>query len=443
MKIAMIGTRGVPARYGGFETAVEEVGRRLVERGHQVTVYCRSVRESTETPLASYHGMDLVHLPATRRRSLETLSHTALSVRHLLFNRLRFDVVLIFNAANSVFLPLLRLRRLPAATHVDGLEWRRGKWGTLGRGYYRMAESLSVRWSDALIADAVGIREYYWEEFHATSDLIGYGAPIIENAPTDRLAPLGLKPGGYHLVVARFEPENNVDLAIEGYLRSGSKLPFVVVGSAPYVSGHVRRIEELAAEYQSVRLMGGVWDQQLLDQMYAHAVTYVHGHSVGGTNPSLLRAMGAGAPVLAYDVSFNRDVLDRSGRFFDCVGGLAAHLSAAEMFQVANAELGRELQRRAKQLYTWERVADEYEKLCFDLMTGRSQRGLHNGRRNGTLIRRNPRRPATIPPALRTQRHVSLPGGRYMRILAPARGARPPSHVPAGSAGTPPPRTKN
>ena len=159
LSIAMVGTRGVPARYGGFETAVEEIGRRLADGGHRVVVYCRTVPGAGEPPPAEHLGMELVHLPAARRRSLETLSHTALSVRHLLSHRT--DAAILFNAANAPLLPALRAARIPVATHVDGLEWKRAKWGGTGRRYYRAAEALAVRWSDVLIADAQGIADYY------------------------------------------------------------------------------------------------------------------------------------------------------------------------------------------------------------------------------------------------------------------------------------------
>ncbi|GMA86235.1 hypothetical protein GCM10025868_14850 [Angustibacter aerolatus] len=255
MRIALIGTRGVPARYGGFETAIEEVGRRLVDRGHDVTVYCRGDDEHG----GAYLGMRLVHLPAMRRRSLETLSHTALSVLHLVTRR-RPDTAVVFNAANAPFLPLLRARRVPLATHVDGLEWQRGKWGPAGRRYYRTAESLAVRWSDALIADAQGIADYYDGEFGAETALISYGAPSVDPDRLDRLAELDLAPQGYHLVVARFEPENHVHVAVEGYVRSGATLPLVVVGSAPYADAYTEQVRALADD--RVRLLGGVWDQE-------------------------------------------------------------------------------------------------------------------------------------------------------------------------------------
>ncbi|MGY1779072.1 DUF1972 domain-containing protein [Geodermatophilus sp. SYSU D01036] len=373
--IAMVGTRGVPARYGGFETAVEEVGRRLVERGHRVVVYCRTVPGAPEPP-AEHLGMELVHLPAARRRSLETLSHTALSVRHLLAHRT--DAAIVFNAANAPLLPLLRAARIPVATHVDGLEWKRAKWGGAGRRYYRTAEALAVRWSDVLIADAEGIAEYYRAAFAAPTTLLTYGAPLI--APgAHRLAELGLEPGGYHLVVARFEPENHVDVVVEGYAASDAAKPLVVVGSAPYSDDYTRRVHALADE--RVRFLGGVWDQELLDQLYAHCATYLHGHSVGGTNPSLLRAIGAGAAVTAFDVSFNREVVRDAGRFFRTPGDVAREVAAAE------ADPGRVARDRVRSRemaarYDWDEVARGYEELVDRLVTGQGPQRRPSGRRS-------------------------------------------------------------
>lgn len=377
MRIAMLGTRGVPARYGGFETAVEEIGRRLVEHGHDVTVYCRGAQQPGAE---QYLGMHLVHLPALRRRSLETLSHTAVSVGHVLTHH-RHDAALVFNAANAPFLPALRLRGIPAAVHVDGLEWRRAKWGRAGRTYYRWAESLSVRWADALIADAQGIADYYTDEFGAPTELLSYGAPILVDSPSHRLAELGLTPGGYHLVVARFEPENHVAEIVEGYHRSTSWLPLVVVGSAPYADDYTARIQAIAHDDSRIRLVGGVWDGELLDQLYAGCTTYLHGHSVGGTNPSLLRAMGAGAAVVAFDVGFNREVVGTDGMFFAVPDDLVPALLRAECAPDDMTARGARLRIRAASRYQWNEVADGYELLLKRLAAGESSRGAATGRR--------------------------------------------------------------
>ena len=377
LRIAMIGTRGVPARYGGFETAIEEVGRRLAGRGHRVLVYSRN--PDADAPLPPlYRGMRVVELPAMRRRSLETLSHTGVSIAHLL-RRVHPDVAFVFNAANSLFLPALRAARIPVATHVDGLEWKRGKWGPAGQRYYRAAEAAAVRFSDALIADAQGIADYYAQEFSAPTELISYGAPQVPTR-TDRLAELSLEAGGYHLVVARFEIENHVDVVVDGYTRSSARRPLVVVGSAPYSDEYTRRIESLADA--RVRLLGGVWDQELLDQLYTGALIYHHGHSVGGTNPSLLRAIGAGTAVDAFDVSFNREVLGEAGRYWSDADDVAGLVDSAEADPAAQLERGARSLERAR-LYDWDEVADRYEALARRLAVQGPSHHRPSGRRAG------------------------------------------------------------
>lgn len=358
MRLAMIGTRGVPAKYGGFETAVEELGQRLVARGHEVVVFCRE-------PGAEEHlGMRRVVLPALRRRSLETLSHAALSVLHPTL--VGVDAAIVFNAANSILLPVLRARGIPVATHVDGLEWLRPKWGQVGSRYYRLAERLAVRWSDELIADAGGIADYYRKEFDARTRLLCYGAPALEAVTSDRLDDLGLTSRGYHLVVARFEPENHVKEIVEGYVASSASRPLVVVGSAPYSNHYTAAIKGAADE--RVRLLGGVWDQELLDQLYGNALTYLHGHSVGGTNPSLLRAAGAAAPVIAFDVAFNQEVCGRHADYFATPEDLPSMILASESDPRRALSRGAALRSVAIDRYCWERVADGYEQMCVEMV---------------------------------------------------------------------------
>ncbi|WP_108718064.1 DUF1972 domain-containing protein [Miniimonas sp. S16] len=378
----MVGTRGAPAHYGGFETAVEEIGSRLAANGHRVRVYCRTGNSEIT---GTYRGMELVTLPALRQRTLETLSHTGLSAFHLLAHRT--DAAFLFNAANAPFLPVLRAARVPFATHVDGLEWKRAKWGRNGKRYYRAAETASVWLSDALIADAQGIADYYRAEYDVPTELLTYGAPILTGVATDRLATLGLEPDRFHLVVARFEPENHVDLIVAGFVRSEATLPLVVVGSAPYADAYTARIRELAGDDPRVRLVGGVWDQDLLDQLYAHSLTYLHGHSVGGTNPSLLRAIGAGAATLAWDVSFNREVVGEHGRFFRRPADVASLVERAETDPEAEHLRGKNLQVRAG-AYDWDAVADGYEDLARRLAS-RTTAGTHIGARRSRSLTRD------------------------------------------------------
>ena len=328
LHLAMIGTRGVPAAYGGFETAVEEIGSRLAGRGHDVTVYCRHADDTSEH---EYAGMHLVHLPALPSRPPRRCRHTALSVAHVAMHRHHPDAAFVFNAANAPFVPLLHARGVPVAVHVDGLEWQRDKWHGAGRAYYRWAEQSAVRHADALIADAKGIADYYASEFGASD-------------AADRLRRAGAAEAGLRSARASsdscgrgttswwraFEPENHVDLIVAGYELSGARRPLVVVGAAPYAEEYTARVRSEAHEDPRVRLLGAMYDQDLLDQLYAGALSYAHGHSVGGTNPSLLRAMGAGTAVLAWDCPFNREVAGEQGRYFGDAASLAALFEAAE-----------------------------------------------------------------------------------------------------------------
>lgn len=383
MRVALIGTRGVPAQYGGFETCVEEVGQRLVAAGHEVIVFCRYERSKGKPTIREHLGMKLVHLPIVKKRSLETLCHTALSVFHRSLRGV--NAAIVFNAANAPLLPILRARRIPFATHVDGLEWKRAKWGPLGKRYYRMAEGLSVRWSDALIADSIGIATYYDQEFAAPTVQIAYGAPLAD-VGEDRITELDLERHKYHLVVARFEPENYVLEIVDGYQQSQATHPLVVVGSAPYADDYTARIKASAAKSKEgrtdkdVRLLGGVWDQDQLNQLYANALTYVHGHSVGGTNPSLLRAAGAGAYTLANDVQFNREVLGNLGAYWRSPEDVALQVEKAESDPGQVARLGTELQVAITR-YDWNDVAERYEQLLLHLAARAFPKKRPSGRR--------------------------------------------------------------
>lgn len=377
MRIAMVGTRGVPAAYGGFETAVEEIGKRLVQRGHDVIVYTRV--EDRDSAPREYLGMQLVPLPAVRSKALETLTHTASSTAHVVAKS-KPDMAFLFNAANAVYLPAMRAKKIPVATHVDGLEWQRTKWGKGGRKFYRMSESIAVRYSDALIADAQGIADYYTSEFGATTDLIAYGAPILPGCDATKLGD-DLEYKKFHVLVARFEPENHVHEGVAGFVRSSSPHPLVVVGGAPFAAEYTQQIQTLAARDSRVRMLGPVWDQARLDALYAGALTYLHGHSVGGTNPSLLRAMGAATATLAYDVSFNREVLGQDGRFWANPDALAEQLHTVEADPDAAIAAGVRLQERARELYNWDDVASKYEDLAARLAAGQSQAKRFSGRR--------------------------------------------------------------
>ena len=365
-----MGTRGVPAQYGGFETAVEEIGRRLAERGYDVTVYCRNPGQR----ITSYEGMHLVNVPAIRHRITETLSHTALSTAHAII-RDHPDVVLLLNAGNAPLLKPLKLARIPTAIHLDGLESKREKWRGAGATYYRWAEKAAITWGQEVIADAQAIADYVQQEYGRDCTVIPYGASVIRPG-SERLAEVGATASGYHLIVARFEPENHVMDAVHAYRMCTDPRPLLVVGNAPYSQWYVDNVRKAALDDPRVRLLGGIYDQELLDQLYGNAVTYIHGHSVGGTNPSLLRAMGAGAPVLGFDVEFNREVTANEALFWANADELTSILDdiatgGRDEDLMRFSDLGRE---RIAAVYQWDTVTDLYEELIGRLAASRGRR---------------------------------------------------------------------
>jgi glycosyltransferase involved in cell wall biosynthesis len=366
LKIALIGTRGVPAQYGGFETCVEELGRRLVERGHSVTVYCR--RSYYDERPERYLGMRLVHLPSIRRRSLDTLSHTCLSVLHAVTES--YDAYVVFNAANSPALLLPRLLGKKIVINPDGLEWKRGKWGPVARGFYRGSAWLAARLANRIVADSPGIQDYYRETYGVPSSYVAYGAYLRESRKPALLQKLGVRPGGYFLQIARLEPENNPLLTIQAYRRLRTDKKLLVIGGVPYESAYSREVAAQADE--NVLLPGFVYDKELLAELWTNCYAYVHGNEVGGTNPSLLQTMASGCFTIAIDVRFSRDVLRDGGIYYrKSPEALAEKMSWA----LANGPLLPAYKERARarieECFSWETVADGYEQVLGELVAGK------------------------------------------------------------------------
>lgn len=366
MQIALIGTRGVPASYGGFETCVEEIGSRLAERGHEVTVYCRSGHYSQRH--GAYQGMRLFYLPSFKRKSLDTLSHTFLSVLHAC--TCSYDVLMVFNAANSPTLILPRLLAKKIAINTDGLEWKRGKWGAVARNYYKFSEWLSTKLAHRIVADSIGIQDYYRERYGVDSTYIAYGAYINKSSKPEVLQSMGLTLGGYFLQITRFEPENNPLLTIDAYKSLTTNKKLVLVGGVPYKSEYSRQIKVHAGE--NILMPGSIYDKDLLNELWCNCYAYVHGNEVGGTNPALLQTMASGCFTIAIDVPFSRDVLNDGGIYFvkdpeDLASKMQwtlehpAELTAYKLRALA----------RIREHYCWDKVTDGYELLFKELVSGK------------------------------------------------------------------------
>lgn len=354
--VAILGTRGIPASYGGFETFAERLALHLVDRGVPVTVYCR---RHHATAHHQWRGIRLVTLPTIRNKYLDTVVHTALSALHLVA-RTRIRTVVLCNAANAPVLPFLRLIRRRVLMNVDGLEWRRGKWGVAGRAWYRLGEWLSVRASSVLITDAEEVRTYYRVRHDTDSVMIPYGADLLPRhlpLPED----LPVQPDRFALYVSRWEPENNPLLVARAHASSGSPLALVMLGAATYDPSLEHSVRTAAAA--NAVLPGPVFGDGYR-ALQSNARCYIHATEVGGTHPALIEAMGAGNLCLVLDTPENREVAGDDAWFFADADDLAALLRKVDEIPDADLEALRRASRdRAAQRFSWLAVGDAYLSL--------------------------------------------------------------------------------
>ncbi|HEY6759194.1 MAG TPA: DUF1972 domain-containing protein [Baekduia sp.] len=367
MKFAILGSRGFPSTYGGYETLVRYLARYLVAEGHDVTVYCRTRDEGRSSWV-----VEDVRCIATRgvdSKSLSTLTFGATSLIDASFRR--FDAALVLNIANGFWLPALRAAGTPIAVNTDGVEWERGKWNRLGRATFLGGARMTARVANALVCDSQALGRLWQDKFGRASTFIPYGGDTESALGSERVAALGIEPGSYLLSVARLAPENHVDLTLDALDALGpSAPPAVIVGTANFESPTEARLRALE-EAGRVKWLGHVADQELLLQLWANAGVYVHGHSVGGTNPALLQALGAGAPTLALDTVFNREVLGNEEQLFD----LDPHaLAAAVTAVLASTDRSRRMVDHGKAIvadrYTWAGVCSQYTRLLEGLANG-------------------------------------------------------------------------
>lgn len=368
LSITMLGTAGLPATEDGPATVAQEVGRRLVAGGHAVRVYGRG-------PGPREHlGMRAVRLPAR----LPSLAATLLSAAHLDLAR-RQDVALVFGTANASLIPLLRARGTAVALHIDAP-------ATAGSSRaLRSAEQAAVREADALVAGTRDVQRHYADEFGVPVELMPYGARILTHEPTDRIEALGLVPGNFHLVVARFAAGDLDDVVVEGFRRSHAAMPLAVAGAAPRGDVIGDRLRRLAERDPRIRLLGDVRDPRTLDQLHAHALSSLHGPTAGATS-ALIRAMGAGTAVVAFDVEANRDAAGTAASWFTTAAELAVRLEEVERYPFRFRDIGELMQERARRGHGWDAVTEGFEALAAKLARGWSIRGMSDGRRIGRAI---------------------------------------------------------
>ena len=364
MRIAILGTRGIPASYGGFETFAEHLATRLVARGHHVTVYCRAHYVSPRQ--LNFHGVRLEVLPTIRHKYFDTVVHTFLSSLHAVTRR--FDVALICNAANAPFAPVLRFTGTPVAINVDGLEHKRKKWGILGRRYYKMAEYLSTILPNQMVTDAQVIQNYYLSQHKAKSTMIAYGSEVERRPDRASVRKWRVEPNRYVLYVSRLEPENNAQLVIEAFKRVRTAYRLLIVGDAPYAESYINDLKQRAKGDKRIIFTGFVFGQDYR-ALQQNAYCYVHATEVGGTHPALLEAMGYGNCVLTLATPENIEVVGDAGipyqDEFDLTDKLQRVLRDGSLVHAFR----NRAQLRVQNHYDWDHVVDQYEEL-FRRMTG-------------------------------------------------------------------------
>jgi glycosyltransferase involved in cell wall biosynthesis len=353
VRIGILGTRGIPANYGGFETFAEELSCRLVERGHEVTVYCRTRPASN-----AYRGVGLVYLPTLRHKYFDTIAHTALSTLHVLFRRQH--ALLYCNGANAIFTLPPRLAGMPTALNVDGLERKRKKWNAVAKAWYLVSEWLSTWCPSAVVTDAGEIAAYYARRYRKQTTFIPYGAETGRVGTREVLDRLGLEPGRYFLYVSRMEPENNALMVREAFESVETPLRLALIGDAPYAADYITRVR--ATTDQRVVIPGAIYGQGY-HELQSHAFAYIHATEVGGTHPALIEAMGRGALVLYLKTPENAEVAGDAGIPFEA-GQLAGRLrEVLDMSEDQREDYRRRAEQRVSEVYSWDAVTSAYEQL--------------------------------------------------------------------------------
>ncbi|MFH2068553.1 MAG: DUF1972 domain-containing protein [Candidatus Omnitrophota bacterium] len=387
MKIGIVGTRGIPARYGGFETCAEELAKGLAAGGHKVYVACRrhmypevwpgKARFFAPLRMTPFchpeQGEGSIFLffpPSLPGKATDTFSHTFFGVLYLLLFR-PVDTILVFNVANSPLILFLRILGKKAALNTDGLEWRRGKWGPAARAYFRFCELVACLSGATLISDSRAIGDYYRRKYGKRTVFIPYGARVTPTLPPppggrdygdDILREYGLEKDRYLLVVGRLEPENNADLITRAFQRVSTDKLLVIIGETNWKSSYRRQLKKI--DDRRVRFLGAIYRPGHLNRLLEGCYFYIHGHEVGGTNPALLQAMGSGSCVLALDTIFNAEVVEKTGLLFAKDAGA---LAGKMQYLLVNPEVVRYYReagpKRIREFYPWEKVITGYERL--------------------------------------------------------------------------------
>ena len=357
LKISIIGSRGYPYVYSGYETLIKELSERLVARGCEVTVYCH--RNLFKKKPALVKGIQLVYVPTIESKSLSQLIHSFLSISHAVTSDA--DVIFAVNAANGPFGLISKIFRKPTAINVDGLEWLRPKWKGLGAKYFKIAARLSTILFDQIINDSGEMRKVYLNLFKKESVVIAYGATVIKSEELSLIKQWLITPKEYYLVVGRMIPDNNADIIVKGFLASNSTKKMVVVGDVFYRDNYADKLKSLKDE--RLIFTSYVNDSDVLAALYHHSYMYVHGHEFGGTNPTMIKAMAYGCGILALNTVFNKEMLnnDSYGIYFDKnQEAVRRQINYADQHPKEIKQLRQKSQLGITDKYNWDCITDQY-----------------------------------------------------------------------------------
>jgi len=356
VKIAILGTRGIPNHYGGFEQFAEYISIDLVKKGHEVTVYNSHLHPYQEK---EWKGVSIIHKYDSENR-IGTAGQFIYDLNCILDCRRRgFDIILQLGYTSSSIWGRFLPKKARIITNMDGLEWKRTKYSKNVQTFLLYAEKLAVKFSDHLVADSIGIKEYLRQKYLVDATYIPYGTEVVNNFELLYLEEYGLKPESFLLLIARLEPENSIEIILDGYLKKKSELPFLVIGN--YKTKYGQYLVHKYSFSKSIRFLGGIYDIKKLNVLRRYCSYYFHGHTVGGTNPSLLEAMGSGAFICAHDNIFNYSILKENALYFTSSDDVVDILSSdnskrKEKYRFKNLE-------KAQKLYSWNTIADSYEEL--------------------------------------------------------------------------------
>lgn len=366
LKIALLGTRGIPASYSGFETCVEQLGQRLVERGHDVTVYCRSHHITYADPM--YKGMKLVKLPTIANKYLDTLVHSFISSVHALPRC--YDIALYFIAGNSPVTWVPRLVGTRTMLNVDGLDWKREKWPQMAKKYIQFAEYLATKLPTAYLTDSKVVQAYYADTYGSTPPYIPYGSDVEMLPPGEFVHKYGLEPGRYVLFVGRLVPENCAHHLVQAFRTLSTDMKCVIVGDAAYAEEYIGQLKSMAADDPRVVFTGYVFGKGY-HELGTNAGIFVETSGVGGTHPALVEAMAHGSCVVVNNTPENLETIADAGFSYDGNDGapsLAKVLQRLIDDSTLRSTYADRARRRAETVYTWETVTDEYERMFYRLL---------------------------------------------------------------------------